>query len=397
MDATLRTTALWATVIQGLFALTWAMYVAFLPGLLAAAGFDARFVLVFVLFDQVVFAVADWASGIYADRLARVLGRIGPALAGVAVLSSAALLALPWIARLGAPWLLVAATGVWTATSSALRAPVFTLLGRAGGALRPAGAISVAVVGIGIANAVAPMVTRALAQVDPRLALGACAASLALAALFASTLEKRSKPAAPGAVGEPRRLAPALFIAGLVAVAAFGVQVHTIMLGARVAKTGVEWAAGWTPVFWIGFALGLAVAALIGRAPGAAPPLRAAAQGLLVGALAMGAALAAAHGALFFGAQAVAGGAWALFTAMAVRAALRYGGAQGFGSPLGLIFAALAVGAIVRVALTAAGLHTGAWLAWAPVIAWAAAGGVLWVFASGGSARGAGLQAPARR
>ncbi|HXF47497.1 MAG TPA: MFS transporter, partial [Burkholderiaceae bacterium] len=170
MDVT-RRTALWATALQGLFALTWALYVAFLPALLAAAGIDARFAVFFLMFDQAVFALADWAAGLYADRLQRLLGRIGAHLIAAALVSSAALALLPFVARAGDPALLIAATALWTATSSALRAPVFALLGRAGGVLRPAGSVSVALIGIGIANALAPLLTRALAQVDPRLPL----------------------------------------------------------------------------------------------------------------------------------------------------------------------------------------------------------------------------------
>lgn len=393
MDTALRRTALWATTIQGLFALTWALYVAFLPGLLARAGLDARFVILFVLLDQAVFAAADWASGIYADRLARLLHRIGPALTAGALVSSCALAALPWVAGLGEPALLVAITVLWTASSSALRAPVFTLLGRVGGVVRPAGAVSLALVGIGIAGAIAPLFTRSLAQVDPLLALGVCAASLALAALFASRLEASATPAdaAKPTVAAPAR-APAFFIAALVVIAGFGVQVQTVTLGARAAREGFALAAWWAPAFWIGFALGLVVAALVGRgksekaAP--APPLRIGATGLLAGAVALALTQVTAQPAWFLAAQIVAGGAWAVFTAVAVRAAMAYGGSQGIGSPVGLVFSALAVAAVVRVGLTLAGLQAAPWLPWVPVLAYALAGAVLLLFALGGRRAG---------
>lgn len=383
MDAPLRRTALWATAIQGLFALTWALYVAFLPGLLARAGLEAGLAIFFVLLDQAVFAVADWASGVYADRLARLLNRIGPALTACAIFSSCALAALPWVAGLGVPALLVAVTVLWTASSSALRAPVFTLLGRVGGAARPAGTVSLALLGIGIAGAIAPMFTRALAQVDAGVALGACAASLAVAALFASRLEATATSGAQPAATATR--APAFFIAGLVMLGAFGVQVHTVLLGARAAKAGVAWAAWWAPAFWTGFALGLVVAAFVGRVKETAPPLRIGGAGLVLGALAIVGAQVAAGTAVFAVAQLVAGAAWALFTAVAVRAAMAYGGSRGFGSPLGLIFSALAIAALVRVGLTVLGWQGGAWLAWAPAIAFAASGGVLLLFAWGGA------------
>jgi len=389
MNAALRRTALWATTIQALFALTWALYVAFLPALLARAGIEARMAIFFVLLDQAVFALADWASGVYADRLTRVLNRIGPALTACALVSSCALVALPWIASLGVPALLIGVTVLWTATSSALRAPVFTLLGRVGGAARPAGTVSLALLGIGVAGAVAPVLTRTLAQADPRLALGLCAGSLAVAALFASRLESN----APGATEAATQRAPAasrapvFFIAALIVVAGFGVQVHTVLLGVRAAKQGIAWALWWGPAFWIGFALGLIVAAFVGRTTAAAAPLRTGAAGLLLGALALAGALAAATAGRFGLAQVVAGAAWAVFTAVAVRAAMTYGGGKGIGAPLGLIFSALAVATLARVGLTIAGLQTSDWVTWVPAVTYVLSGGVLLLFALGAQGR----------
>ncbi len=390
MDPQTRRTALWATAVQGLFALTWALYVAFLPGLLARAGMEPSFVLLFVLLDQAVFTVADWASGVWADRLARLLNRIGPALTAAAVFSSCALAALPWVAGLGVPALLIAVTVAWTASSSALRAPVFTLLGRVGGAARPAGAVSLALLGIGIAGAVAPLVTRSLAQVDAGLALGACAASLAVAALFASRLEAATstapQPEKSGAAGASR--APAYFIAGLVAIGAFGVQVHNVLIGARVAKSGAAWATWWGPTFWTGFALGLVIASLVGRSKETAPPLRIGASGLLGGAVAVVVASMADDAMVFGASQLAAGAAWAVYTSVAVRAAMHYGASRGIGSPLGLIFSALAAGVLARVLLTFSGVQGEPWVGWVPSLAFVTAGAVLLLFALGGQRPG---------
>lgn len=395
MDPALRRTALWATAIQAMFALTWALYVAFLPALLARAGIDARLAIVFVLLDQAVFAVADWASGVYADRLARQLGRIGPALAAVAMFSSCALAALPWVAQLGSPALLIAITVLWTASSSALRAPVFTLLGRVGGSIRPAGTVSVALLGVGVANAVAPMVTKSLTQIDATLALTVCAVSLAIAALFASRLER----ATPAAGKEPTKAeavsrSPVYFITALVLLGAFGVQVQTVVLGGRATKAGLDWATWWGPAFWIGFALGLVAATLIGRAKETGAPLRAGGAGLALGAAAAVVAQVASSAVVFVLAQGFAGAAWAVFTSVAVRAAMTHGGGRGIGAPLGLIFSALAVAALARVGLTVAGWQGEAWLAWVPAVVFATSGVVLMLFAS---ARTAPAPSPAVR
>jgi hypothetical protein len=176
-----------------------------------------------------------------------------------------------------------------------------------------------------------------------------------------------------------------LFIALLVAIGAFGVQVHTVVLGARAAKAGAAWAAWWGPAFWSGFALGLLAAAFIGRIKDTAPPLRIGGATLVLGAAAAAAAQGVNEGSLFVLLQLTTGAAWAIYTSVAVRAAMTYGASRGIGSPLGLIFSALAVGVLARAGLTVAGWQGAAWLAWVPTMAFLASGGVLWVFAAGGS------------
>ena len=104
------------------------------------------------MLDQLVFTVCDFATGIAADKVTRVLGRLGVWVVAVTVVSCLAFLALPFVAAAGAP-LLLAVTLVWTVSSSALRAPPLMLLGKY--AAKPAIPYlsSLAMLGYGLAGA----------------------------------------------------------------------------------------------------------------------------------------------------------------------------------------------------------------------------------------------------
>jgi len=57
-------------LLQFFLALTWIVYVIYLPALAAQAGIDKRYVPMILLMDQVIFIACDWAAGVYADRAA---------------------------------------------------------------------------------------------------------------------------------------------------------------------------------------------------------------------------------------------------------------------------------------------------------------------------------------
>ncbi|MGI9024173.1 MAG: hypothetical protein ACR2GP_01045, partial [Burkholderiaceae bacterium] len=202
--AVLRKTALWVLIVQCLLALSWTMYVLFLPGMLAAANIDKRWFIYVLISDQIIFAACDWWAGVYADRIATAWKRLGRVMIAATMLSSAALLAMPWIAQAGSAVLLLGVIYVWAATSSALRAPVFSLLGRVredarevgrekgsidGARARRAGMVSMALVGISLAGAIGPYLTMVLKSVDSRLPIAISAIALALAGLWATRAE----------------------------------------------------------------------------------------------------------------------------------------------------------------------------------------------------------------
>lgn len=82
------------------------------------------------MLDQAIFTITDTAMGIAADRIATLVGRLSVFVGALTALSCAAFAALPFIAGAGAKVRLIALIAIWAITSSALRAPPLTLLGK---------------------------------------------------------------------------------------------------------------------------------------------------------------------------------------------------------------------------------------------------------------------------
>src|SRR5687768_913311 len=64
-------------VVQFFFALTWTVYVIFLPALAAQVGIPGEVVIWVLMLDQLVFVLSDYAFGVAGDRAAKVVGRLG--------------------------------------------------------------------------------------------------------------------------------------------------------------------------------------------------------------------------------------------------------------------------------------------------------------------------------
>ncbi len=399
--ATLRKTAVWVLVVQCLLALSWTLYVLFLPGMLAAANIDKRWFIYVLISDQIIFAACDWWAGFYADRIAAVWKRLGRVVIATTMLSSAALLAMPWIAQTGSAILLLGVIYVWAATSSALRAPVFSLLGRVredtrdsgadGLRARRAGMVSMALVGISLAGAVSPYLTMLLKSVDSRMPIAVSAIALALAGLWATRAEallpRQSDLAAADDASSPvparhtRRRS--LSLAGTVLVAAFGTQLLTAIVAQPLYKpfVGAD-AMVWVAWFWVGFGLGLI--------PGAR--IAASHRALIGAAIAMAIAwIAFAIGAnspsfvvLVIG-TAVAGGGWGVFSTVVFSSAVSLSGGRasvrGAGTASGMVFSAIAIATFLRMICTATGFAKTPTIVWLPEIAWALASVLLIVVA----------------
>ena len=364
-------------VLQLFFALTWTVYVIFLPRLAAEVGIPKHWIVWILLADQVVFLLVDWAMGIYADRAAKVVGRLGPQLALVTLVSALAFVFLPFVAPLASPALFLLLTLVWTATSSALRAPPLVLLGKYASVGDRSWISSLWLFGMGAAGAVAPYLTAALRDAEPRLPFVLSSIAVAVAAWALGWAERNLALAGQ----EQSSLAPAVRIPIpafllVVVLAGLGFQVHFSLNSApqylRFAKPAdLEYL---MPVFWIGFNLCVLPLTLAIRRYG---EFRVLAAGAAAGAAAAVFATLSGSLGILVAARFAAGAAWGavMFGAFGAALALGHTGREGFAS--GGMFSMFALAAVARIAVVALALNQDegfrALLAYAPAAIWAAA------------------------
>ena len=369
-------------VIQFLFATTWTVYVIFLPQLAKQAGIEPRWVVWILLLDQLIFTATDFALGVAADRVGRTVGRVGRWAAAVTAVSCAAFVALPFVAPGGSPALLLACVVVWSATSSALRAPPMMLLGKYVPLPQVPWLASFALFGLGIAGALGPYLTVALRGVDPRAPFVAVSVALVLATLALTWAERRLAAAAPGAApaAPPTGTAAAGGFLACVLLLGIGAQVHSSLNSApaylRFARPAdLEWL---MPLYWIGFSLmQLPTGWLLPRI-GA---LNLIALSAIAGSVGLAAVASAGSMPGLIAAQLVAGAAWAGILLSATSAALEFGHTGREGRMTGALFSLLALAAVARIAFVAGQLNKNpdyaGLLQWLPAVAWAGAALVL--------------------
>ena len=85
-------------------------------------------IILLLMLDQAIFTVCDFATGVAADKVTRVMGRLGVYVAVATAISCAAFIALPFVASAGAP-LLIAVPVLCTVTSSRFPAPPLCPIG----------------------------------------------------------------------------------------------------------------------------------------------------------------------------------------------------------------------------------------------------------------------------
>ena len=160
---------LYLGVVQFFFAASWIVYVLYLPQLAAQAGIDKTMVPWILMADQLVFVFADYASGVAADKVSRAVGGIGGWVLAATLVSCAAFLALPFAAPGASPVVFLVLTLIWAVTSSALRAPPLSLLGKHVAKPKQPLLLSLSLLGLGVANAISPYLGLQLRGVDPRI------------------------------------------------------------------------------------------------------------------------------------------------------------------------------------------------------------------------------------
>jgi MFS family permease len=359
-------------VVQLVFTLTWTVYAFYLPALAKQVGIPAEAVSWVLVADQLIFAVGDLATGAMADRLARGYGRLGLAVLGMTLVSTAAFLLLP---QVGSPAPFLALIAVWSVTSSALRAPLLALIAKHAAKPAKAWLASAWLVGMGLAGIAAPSLTMALRDLDPRLPFVLASVGLALATTGIVWAERRLvRTAAAPPPGGPPRLG--IFL-GAVALVALGFQIHVFLNSAprylRFANPSEL--PRLMPAFWVGFTLFMLPAGWAAKRAGG---LAVAAAGCVVGAVAALLGSAAGSLAAEVVTQLVAGAGWAAVLMGAVAAAMSLAGVGREGRASGGLFAVLAVAALARIALVATHATQRPELAPvlgpAPVLAWLGGG-----------------------
>ncbi|MGO4332765.1 MFS transporter [Cupriavidus sp. 2TAF22] len=371
--------------VQFLLAVTWTLYLAFLPQLAAQAGIAKQHIAWILLMDQAIFVATDCALGIAADRVANAMRHLGGWILALSVASGAAFVLLP---RTTSPILLIGLTALWAATSSALRAPPMVIIARRTHRSAAPFLVACSLLGLGVAAALAPMLTIWMRHVSPTLPFAVASAGLVAAVMALRWLDHLPEPGAAdrqGAPGEKIRAAWLFFAA--VWSLALGFQVHTAVNSAPAYMRFAPAAdlARFMPAFWIGFAVCVLLprAAVFRRCPAHVLLLAATA----LGALALCGFTAAPSLAWVLVMQCAAGGLWGVIFGTAANAALDAGRVGREGRFTGLVFALSALAAFMRIAMMAAGAgrhpDVAAVLPWLPPLAWGIAAMLLALFFAG--------------
>jgi MFS family permease len=389
-NASANRTGIYLAILQLLFTLGWTTYVIYLPKLAAEVGIAPSAVILILMLDQAIFTITDTAMGIAADKIAPVVGRLGAFVGGLTALSCAAFVALPFVAGTGpgAQIWFIALIVIWSVTSSALRAPPLTLLGKHRAKPSIPLLSALAMLGYGVAGAVSPYLGVALRNQDPRLPFVISSVVLLITALALSRVERDlgrdSPPPNEPAEAKPLGRVPMIFIASMV-ILALGYQLHFSINSApfylRFATPDeLQWL---MPVFWIGFNIAMFPASVVTKRRGGLIVMGAAG---LLGALAVVAAELAGNLNMLIASQFIAGAAWGCMLMSAISAALAIGEHGAEGKVVGLVFSALALATFARMAAVAGGLQKlpeyAPLLHWAPVACWSVAGAGLLVIAA---------------
>ena len=364
--------------VQLFLALGWTVYVIYLPALAAQAGLPKAMVPWLLLLDQAIFAAMDWALGTMADRMAGAMERLANAILLATLVSCGAFLLLPFVAPAGSPALLVAGGGGGAPPPPPPPAPPLALIGRHVPGPSQPWAAGLFMLGLGVAGAIAPYLTIALKEADPRLPFALSAVALAAATAFMTrAIRANPQPATPASpAAQPVRGRPVAMFLLAVALLGLGFQAHFALNAApgflRLAKP--EDLPYLMPVFWIGFNLLILPASLATKRWGgmAMMALGAAAGGVAAAVVANAGSLPVMVAAQFF-----AGAAWGCVMMSALAAALAMGRTGREGFVAGALWALLAVAAFTRIALVIGQVPQQA--AWKPVLAWAP--GTLWLAA----------------
>lgn len=303
--------------------------------------------------------VSDLVAGALADRAAKATRRLAPLVATVTAISCMALLVLPFLSHLGMEIrpLFVGLIFLWAVTSSALRAPLFALVGKRVPAPSVPWQAGLLLLGMGIAAATAPYLNALLRTLDPKVPFVVSSVALLLASLGVMWAERRlgeSQRARQAAAPARRsRHLTLLFLIGMLTFTV-GFQIPTALSSPRQYLRFAEPAdlIYLLPVFWIGFNLMVLPVSLLTKRYGG---LSVAGVVALLGSGALYAASHATSLPVLVVAQLATGAGWGAVILSASTAAIELGRSGREGTLVGALFSVLALAAAGRIALTATG------------------------------------------
>ena len=344
---------LYLGMVQWLFALTWTIYVAFLPQLAASSGIDRKWVIWLLVLDQLLFTLMDLLMGVAADRVAAGMRRLSGPLVLITAVSCLAFLLLP---NAGSAALLIALIVVWSVTSSVLRAPPMVLIAKYAPPAAAPRLSQLSLLGLGVAGACAPILTTTLRGVDPRLPFALASAGLLVAVAGLGWCERHLAAAEPPEVAPAPASAWGPAVVAALALLALGFQIHTSLNSApaylRLAPASAL--DGLMSLFWVGFVVAMAGGEWLLARFGVPRVLL---GSVVLGTLALGGVTAATQLGGLIAAQLVAGAAWALVLGCALPAAIAAGRIGREGRNTGLVFSLLALAALLRLGLVAGELN----------------------------------------
>ena len=362
-------------IVQFFFAVTWTVYVVYLPQLVEQAGIARSWVPWILVADQLVFAGVDVLTGFWVDRARAAMARLGGWILALSAVSCAAFLALPFAGA--SAGVLLAAIFVWAVTSSALRSPPWALLSRHAATPRIPWLSTLALTGTALAAAASPYLGIALRGIDPRVPFVVSTLTLLAAVAVLVIAERRAgAPSAPENPEPQPAQGVALFYTALFLLA-LGFQLHfALNSGPQYLRFAAQPELAWLlPVFWIGFNLGMLPASRGVKRFGALPLMALAAA---CGALATLACGLAPTKTFLLCAQFLAGACWGVASVAAYTSAVGFGRTGREGRFLGTLFAVLALATLARIAVLPSGLGAQAGfkslLPWLPAASWLGAG-----------------------
>ncbi|MET0052914.1 MAG: MFS transporter [Candidatus Thiodiazotropha sp.] len=381
---------LYLFLIQFLFAVCWLVYVVYLGDLLDQVGIGKENLPWIILVDQVVFVVMDVMMGFNADRVTRMVGRLGPWIVGINAVSCMAFAVIPMIAGYTSPALFLLLVVVWIASASVLRAPPLVLLSRRASKPQIPWLAALTLFGLALGAALSPYLGLWLKQQNPLLPFVVSAAALWVTTLGLVWAE-RKVPTVTEALANSQRPKVSSSSVKLIFAALFlglGFQVYAFFNTKPqfLLYVSEQELAIYLPLFWVGFnMLVFPAAALVSRF-GAMNTLTIAAITSILGGIIT--AVSASLPVLIAG-QIITGAGWGLVFSAGISGALRLGSTGREGLLLGLWFSMLSLAAVVRVGMLLLGVKTlpgfDGLIGVLPVVSWIVA--VLFLVSIGMSSR----------